>query len=141
MSQTRLRLTSIMMSDVRVPFGRAIEGYISSHTLLKNVRPKRQSRTKLNKAIKEGLVTLSRVEGAIDFVGWTTIRHEDKSTNRLDDILSLTHTGESALTKQDKELQKTHACGIGFSFALEMEHVVALEDVRRNVPIITLKII
>ncbi|CAG8648358.1 11757_t:CDS:2 [Paraglomus brasilianum] len=86
-------------SVVSLPFGRAVEEYIYKHDLLKNIRLKKQSRTKVNKAINTGLVTLQRVEGAIDFIGWTTVKNEDKSTNRLDDTLRLTDAGRARVNQ------------------------------------------
>ena len=97
-------------SVVSLPFGRAVEEYIYRHDLLKNIRLKKQSRTKVNKAINTGLVTLQRVEGAIDYIGWTTIKNEDKSTNRLDDTLRLTECRESACQPSETRSCKRHMC-------------------------------
>ncbi|CAG8849754.1 12674_t:CDS:1, partial [Racocetra persica] len=49
--------------------------------------------------IKAGLITLKRVEGAIDYLSWKTIQEQNKSTNRLDDIIELTDKGCERVAK------------------------------------------
>ncbi|CAG8843269.1 21668_t:CDS:2, partial [Racocetra persica] len=44
----------------------------------------------VNQNIKAGLITLKHVEGAINYLSWKTIQGQNKSTNRLDDIIELT---------------------------------------------------
>jgi hypothetical protein len=79
---------------VNMPFGRAAEWYISNHPLLKNIRLKCQSRKKTPELIKADIISISRVEGAVDFIEWNTKNGETKSTNRIDDIIKLTLKGE-----------------------------------------------
>ncbi|CAG8795171.1 18116_t:CDS:1, partial [Cetraspora pellucida] len=60
---------------------------------------KKQSRLYVNENIKTGLITLKRTEGAIDYLSWKTVLGQNKSTNRLDDILELTEKGCERVTK------------------------------------------
>ena len=78
---------------VRLPFGRAVEEYLYSLPVSNGVRYKKKNRMRLNDAVKQGLIYLERVEGAIDYIAWETAHGQRKSTNRLDDILRLTESG------------------------------------------------
>src|SRR6185436_4010047 len=87
-------------NTVSVPFGRAAEWYILQYPLLKNTRLKSQSRLNTPQLIKEQIIKLRRVEGAVDFLEWECIGKK-KSTNRIDDIIELTTKGEEYI----KEIQ------------------------------------
>ncbi|CAG8776721.1 13245_t:CDS:1, partial [Rhizophagus irregularis] len=79
--------------SVNVPFDRAAEWYISNANLLKNHRLKNQSRQITPKLVKAGILTVERVQEAIDYLTWKTKTGTVKSTNRIDDILVLTSLG------------------------------------------------
>ncbi|CAG8755589.1 28779_t:CDS:2 [Racocetra persica] len=85
--------------SVNLPFGRAVKTYINSLPLLTNCKLKKQSRLYVNQNIKTGLITLKRVEGAIDYLSWKTIQGQNKSMNRLDDIIELTNKGHERVAK------------------------------------------
>ncbi|RIB23534.1 hypothetical protein C2G38_2242639 [Gigaspora rosea] len=85
--------------SINLPFGHAIEAYINTLPLLKNCKLRKQSRLCVNENIKSGLITIKRVEGAIDYLVWKTIQGQSKSTNRLDDIIELTDKGRKRVTK------------------------------------------
>ncbi|RIB28900.1 hypothetical protein C2G38_2156710 [Gigaspora rosea] len=97
-------------SSVSVPFGRAAEYYISKHPLLKNIRLKARSRLRTPQLIKEGIITLKRVEGAVDFVEWTTSNGNIKSTNRIDDVIELTPKGNELVEKISSGKAKDKLC-------------------------------
>ena len=59
-------------NSVNVSFGRAAEYYLKSHPLLKNIRLKSQSWKKTPELIKKEIISVKRVEGAVDFVEWKT---------------------------------------------------------------------
>src|SRR5689334_9145716 len=80
-------------NSVSVPFGRIAEWYLLQLLLLKNTRLKSQSRLKTTKLIHDKLITLNRVDGAVDFTEWLASGNQ-KSTNRIDDILKLTDKGQ-----------------------------------------------
>ncbi|CAG8838262.1 35277_t:CDS:2, partial [Gigaspora margarita] len=63
--------------NIRLPFGRSVEHYLYSLPISQNIRYK-------------GLITVERVEGSVDYLGWKTNKGHSKSTNQLDDILRLT---------------------------------------------------
>ncbi|CAG8586258.1 11429_t:CDS:2, partial [Funneliformis caledonium] len=96
--------------SVNVPFGRAAEYYISKHPLLKNIRLKARSRLRVPQLVKNGIITLRRVEGAVDYVEWTTSSGKTKSTNRIDDIIELTEKGEQLVEKIQEGQQKDKLC-------------------------------
>src|SRR5262249_13308114 len=79
-------------SSVNAPLGRAVERWIYSLPVVSVVKLNCQSRKKLNEAVKEELISFERVPNAFDHLEWTTSRGV-KSTNRLDDIISLTDKG------------------------------------------------
>ncbi|CAI2182233.1 1074_t:CDS:2 [Funneliformis geosporum] len=96
--------------SVSVPFGRAAEYYISKHPLLKNIRLKARSRLRAPQLVNNGIITLKRVEGAVDYVEWTTSSGKTKSTNRIDDIIELTEKGEKLVEKIQEGKQKDKLC-------------------------------
>src|SRR3954447_16940841 len=79
---------------VNVPFGRVAEWYTSNHLLLKNIKLKSQSRKNTFELVKKNIITVSRVEGAVDYIEWSTKNENTKSTNRIDDIINLTPEGD-----------------------------------------------
>src|ERR1044071_9263760 len=80
-------------NSVNVPFGRVAEWYISNHPLLKNIHLKCQNRRRTTELIKADIISINRVEGAVDFIEWNTKKGDIKSTNRIDDIITLTPIG------------------------------------------------
>ncbi|PKY50959.1 hypothetical protein RhiirA4_467742 [Rhizophagus irregularis] len=72
-------------NSVNVPFGRISEWYLANHPLLKDRRLKCLSRLYTSGLVKEGIINVQRVEGAVDFAEWTTRTNEMKSTNRIRD--------------------------------------------------------
>ncbi|CAG8742687.1 7632_t:CDS:1, partial [Gigaspora rosea] len=60
--------------NISLPFGRAIETYINSLQLLANCKLRKQSRLYVNKGIRSRLITLKRVDGAIDYLIWKTVQ-------------------------------------------------------------------
>jgi len=54
--------------SVNVPFGRAAEWYLESVHILKNCRLKNQSRQATPKLVKAGILTVERVQGAVDYL-------------------------------------------------------------------------
>ena len=76
-------------NSVRVPFGRTAEWYIANHLLLKDRYLKCQSRLYTPSFVKEGIINIERVEGAVDFVEWKTKVGNTKSTNKINNILTL----------------------------------------------------
>ena len=95
---------------VNVPFGRVAEQYISKHPLLKNIRLKCQSRKKTPELINQNIITVGRVEGAIDYIEWKTNKGEIKSTNRIDDIVHLTPMGEEYIKEIEVGKKKDKLC-------------------------------
>ncbi|CAG8737945.1 3245_t:CDS:2, partial [Racocetra fulgida] len=69
------------------------EWYLLQHPLLKNTRLKSQSRVKTTQLIRNELIKLYRVDGAVDFTEWMASGNQ-KSTNRIDDIVKLTDKGQ-----------------------------------------------
>ena len=55
-------------NTVNIPFGRVAEWYIVNHLLLKNIRLKCQTRRETAGLVKAGIINISRVEGAVDFI-------------------------------------------------------------------------
>ncbi|GBB97117.1 hypothetical protein RclHR1_02920002 [Rhizophagus clarus] len=96
--------------SVNVPFGRAAEWYISNVNLLKNYRLKNQSRQVTPKLVKAGILTVERVQGAVDYLAWKTINGTVKSTNRIDDILVLTSLGNELVSQIELGLAKDQQC-------------------------------
>jgi hypothetical protein len=96
--------------SVNVPFGRAAEWYISNANLLKNHRLKNQSRQVTSKLVKAGILTVERVQGAIDYLAWKTKTGTVKSTNRIDDILVLTSLGRDLVSQIELGLAKNQQC-------------------------------
>ena len=97
-------------NSVNVPFGRTAEYYLKNHPLLKNIRLKSQSRKKTPELIKEGVISIERVEGAIDFIEWETKAGQIKSTNRIDDIIKLTEKGEELVSQIKAKVKKDKLC-------------------------------
>ena len=97
-------------NSVNVPFGRVAEYYLKNHPLLKNIRLKCQSRKRTPELVKTGIISIERVEGAIDFVEWKTKIGQTKSTNRVDDILKLTEKGEELVKQIEAGITKDKLC-------------------------------
>ena len=72
---------------------RPLASLIVNHPLLKDRHLKYQSRLYISSFVKEGIINIERVEDVIDFVKWITKAGQTKSTNRIDDILSLIPIG------------------------------------------------
>ena len=97
-------------NSVNVPFGRVAEYYLKNHPLLRNIRLKSQSRKKTSILIKEGIILIERVEGAVDFIEWQTKTGQIKSTNRIDDIIKLTEKGEEYVKQIEAGVKKDRLC-------------------------------
>ncbi|EXX63235.1 hypothetical protein RirG_154180 [Rhizophagus irregularis DAOM 197198w] len=97
-------------NSVNVPFGRTAEYYLKNHPLLKNIRLKSQSQKKTPELVKEGIITIERVEGAVDFIEWRTKTGQTKSTNRIDDIVKLTEKGEELVKQIEAGVKKDKLC-------------------------------
>ena len=97
-------------NSVNVPFGRAAEWYIANHSLLKNRRLKSQSRLYTSELVKEGYIIIQRVEGAIDFMEWKTKTGKTKSTNRIDDVITLTSKGHELLEQINSKEKRDKLC-------------------------------
>ncbi|PKK55634.1 hypothetical protein RhiirC2_722348, partial [Rhizophagus irregularis] len=95
---------------VNLPFGRVAEWYITNHPLLKNIRLKCQTRRRTPELINEGFISLNRVEGAVDFIEWSTKKGHVKSTNRIDDIIKLTSKGEEYVKQIEAGEIKDKSC-------------------------------
>ncbi|CAG8565769.1 10070_t:CDS:2 [Gigaspora rosea] len=108
---------------VFVPFGHAVKKYLNEFDHLKKTRLKKQSCKNVSRAVKEGLIIVRRVEGAIDYIGWMTKDGHSNSTNRLDDILELTEKGSERIVN----IQNGNVYGIGLSFVLVM---VTVKEIR-----------
>ncbi|RIB13427.1 hypothetical protein C2G38_2325832 [Gigaspora rosea] len=54
--------------DILLPFGQAVEHYLNSLPISYNIHYKVQSRKRVNKAVKQGLVVVERVEGSVDYL-------------------------------------------------------------------------
>jgi hypothetical protein len=93
-------------NSVNVPFGRVAEWYIVNHPLLKNIRLKCQTRRETSGLIKSGIINVNRVEGAVDFIEWNTKKGDIKSTNRIDDIITLTSKGEEYVKQIETKEKK-----------------------------------
>ncbi len=85
-------------NSVKVSFGRVVKQYIVNHPLLKDRYLKYQSRLYTLSLVKKGIINIERVEDAVDFVKQMTKAGQTKSTNRIDDILTLTLIGYELLT-------------------------------------------
>ena len=59
---------------------------------------KNQSRQVTPKLVKAGILTIERVQGAVDYLAWKTKKGTVKSTNRIDDILVLTSLGRDLVS-------------------------------------------
>ncbi|GET01685.1 hypothetical protein GLOIN_2v1872702 [Rhizophagus clarus] len=97
-------------NSVKVPFGRVVEWYISNHSLLKNRRLKSQSRLYTSELVKEGYITIQRVKGAIDFIEWSTRNGKIKSTNRIDDVITLIQKGHELLEQINSKEKRDKLC-------------------------------
>ena len=76
--------------SVNVPFSWAAEWYLTNVPILKNCHLKNQSRQATASLVKKEILTVERVQGAADYLEWSTKLGTKKSTNRIDDILVLT---------------------------------------------------
>jgi hypothetical protein len=97
-------------NSVNVPFDRVAEWYLANHSLLKDRHLKCQSRLYTSNFIKDGIINVERVEGAVDFVEWTTKTNETKSTNRIDDRITLTPKGYELLEQVNAGEKKNKLC-------------------------------
>lgn len=100
-------------NSVNIPFGRVAEYYLKNHPLLKNTRLKYQSRKKTPDLIKKGIISVKRVEGAVDFIEWKTKTGQTKSTNRIDDIIELTEKGKELVEQIKVGKKKINYAGVG----------------------------
>ena len=107
---THIQYNENVKNSVNVPFGRVAEWYLSNHPLLKDRRLKCQSRLYTSGLVKEGIVNLERVEGAIDYMEWTTKTGKTKSTNRIDDVLTLISEGYELLEQINAKEKKDRLC-------------------------------
>ncbi len=55
-------------NSVNIPFGRVAEYYLKNYSLLKNIHLKCQSRKRTPELVKAEIISVERVEGAIDFI-------------------------------------------------------------------------
>ena len=92
--------------SVNVPFGRTAEWYLANVPILQNCRLKNQSKQITQKLIKAEILTVKRVQGAVDYLEWTTRTGTKKSTNRIDDILVLTPKGEDLVSQVNLKIEK-----------------------------------
>src|SRR5215208_4531184 len=96
---------------------------------------------------EEKIITVDRVEGAVDYIEWKTNKGGKKSTNRIDDIIHLTPMGEEYVKKKLKlAKRKINYVGNGLCFALVMktsvrENVKVLVVVKKVVQTVTFQII
>ena len=97
-------------NSVNVPFGQAAEWYLANHLLLKDRYLKCQSRLYTSNLVKEEIINIEKVEGAVDFAEWTTKTNKTKSTNRIDDILTLTSKGHDLLKQINAKEKKDKLC-------------------------------
>jgi hypothetical protein len=87
--------------------------------------------------IKEKIITVDRVEGAIDYIEWKTNKGEKKSTNRIDDIIHLTPMGEEYVKEIEAGKKKDKLCwqwtmfcaGDGNNCQRECEVLVAVKKI------------
>jgi len=78
--------------------------------ILENCRLKNQSRQVTPTLVKAGILTVERVQGAADYLEWTTSSGTTKSTNRIDDILVLTSKGSELLSQINLGIEKDRQC-------------------------------
>ncbi len=71
---------------------------------------KKSSRQITPALIKAGILTIERVQGAADYLEWTTKLGTKKSTNRIDDIVVLTPKGNELLSQINLEIEKDQQC-------------------------------
>ncbi len=69
-----------------------------------------QSRLYTPSFVKEGIINIERVEDAVDFVKWKTKVGNTKSTNRIDDILTLTSKRHELFTKINAKEKRDRLC-------------------------------
>ncbi|GBB89470.1 hypothetical protein RclHR1_16170002 [Rhizophagus clarus] len=134
-------------NSVKVPFGRVVEWYISNHSLLKNRRLKSQSRLYTSELVKEGYITIQRVKGAIDFIEWSTRNGKIKSTNRIDDVITLIQKGHELLEQINSKEKRDKLCwswtmfctkfgqlyiGIDGKYDLNIDHTLVLSIIAKN---------
>ena len=62
------------------------------------------------KLVKAEILTVKRVQDAIDYLAWKTKTGTAKSTNRIDDILVLTSLGRELVSQIDLGLAKDQQC-------------------------------
>ncbi len=105
-------------NTVNVPFGRVAEWYILNNPLLKDIRLKCQSRRRTSELVKENLISVNRVGGAVDFIEWNTKKGNIKSTNRIDDIIKLTPESEEYVKQIEAGEKKDKLCWSWIMFCL-----------------------
>ena len=112
--------------SINVPFGHAAEWYISNHSLLKNIRLKCQSRKKTSELVNENIITINRVEGAVDYIEWNTKKGSTKSTNRIDDVIKLTPEGDKYVRQIEAREKKDKLCWYWVMYCQERRIVVSV---------------
>ncbi len=60
--------------------------------------------------IKKEIINIERVKDAVDFVEWKTKVNNTKSTNRINDILTLTSKGHKLLTQINAKEKRDKLC-------------------------------
>jgi hypothetical protein len=58
----------------------------------------------------EGYVTIQRVEGAVISIEWSTRNGKIKSTNRIDDVVTLTEKGYELLEQINSKKRRDKLC-------------------------------
>ncbi|CAB4478163.1 unnamed protein product [Rhizophagus irregularis] len=79
--------------------------------------------------IKEGIITIERVEGAVDFIEWRIKTGQTKSTNRIDDIVKLTEKGEELVKQIEAGVKKDKLCWFWVIYCAEMVILVNMNVV------------
>src|SRR6266480_3169097 len=65
------------------------------------------------------VISINRVEGAVDFIEWNTKKGDIKSTNRIDDIITLTPIGEEYVKQIEAKEKKDKSCWSWVMFCSE----------------------
>ena len=107
---THIQYNEDVKNSVNVPFGQAAEWYMSNHPLLKDRQLKCQSRLYTSGLVKEEIVNLKGVEGVIDYMEWTIKIGKTKSTNRINDVLTLTTKEYELLEQINAKEKKDRLC-------------------------------
>ena len=83
--------------------------YYKSFTI-KNIRLKCQSRKKTSELVNENIINVNRVEGAVDYIEWSTKKGSTKSMNRIDNIIKLTSEGDEYVRQIEAGEKKDKLC-------------------------------